>query len=79
MEQNTSAAPNTESAPAKPVVADETCAKPPRDIGEQPEAPEDTPGDHDKVKTPCSTIYGSAIYDTENESSGYYQSGQTPP
>ncbi|AMT89236.1 MULTISPECIES: hypothetical protein [Pseudomonas] len=68
MEQNTSAAPNTESAPAKPVVADETCAKPPRDIGEQPEAPEDTPGDHDKVKTPCSTIYGSAIYDTENES-----------
>jgi hypothetical protein len=68
MEQNTSAATNTESAPATPVVADETCAKPPRDIGEQPEAPEDTPGDHDKVKTPCSTVYGSAIYDTENES-----------
>lgn len=68
MEQNTSAAPNTESAPATSLVADETCAKPPRDIGEQPEAPEDTPGDHDKVKTPCSTVYGSAIYDTENES-----------
>jgi hypothetical protein len=68
MEQNTSAAPNTESAPATSIVADETCAKPPRDIGEQPEAPEDTPGDHDKVKTPCSTVYGSAIYDTENES-----------
>lgn len=68
MEQNTSAAPNTESASTTPVVADETCAKPPREIGEQPEAPEDTPGDHDKVKTPCSTVYGSAIYDTENES-----------
>lgn len=68
MEQNTSAATNTESAPTTAVVADEACAKPPRDIGEQPEAPEDTPGDHDKVKTPCSTVYGSAIYDTENES-----------
>lgn len=68
MEQNTSAATNTESAPTTAAVADETCAKPPRDIGEQPEAPEDTPGDHDKVKTPCSTVYGSAIYDTENES-----------
>ncbi|VVO54750.1 hypothetical protein [Pseudomonas fluorescens] len=68
MEQNTSAAPATESSPAKPLAADETCAKPPRDIGEQPEAPADTPGDHDKVKTPCSTVYGSAIYDTENES-----------
>ena len=68
MEQNTSAATNTESALTTAAVADETCAKPPRDIGEQPEAPEDTPGDHDKVKTPCSTVYGSAIYDTENES-----------
>lgn len=68
MEQNTSAAPATKSSPAKPLAADETCAKPPRDIGEQPEAPADTPGDHDKVKTPCSTVYGSAIYDTENES-----------
>jgi len=68
MEQNISAATNTESAPTTAVVADEACAKPPRDIGEQPEAPEDTPGDHDKVKTPCSTVYGSAIYDTENES-----------
>lgn len=68
MEQNTSAAPATKSSPGKPLAADETCAKPPRDIGEQPEAPADTPGDHDKVKTPCSTVYGSAIYDTENES-----------
>jgi hypothetical protein len=67
MEQNTSAAPKTESSPTAPV-ADEVCAKPARDIGEQPVAPEDSPGDHDKVKTPCSTTYGGAIYDTENES-----------
>ncbi|MEO4016979.1 hypothetical protein [Pseudomonas rossensis] len=61
MESNTSAAP---TAPT----AEETCAKPPRDLGEQPNAPDETPGSHDKVKTPCSTTYGSAIYDTENES-----------
>ena len=61
MESNTSAVP---TAPT----AEETCAKPPRDLGEQPNAPDETPGSHDKVKTPCSTTYGSAIYDTENES-----------
>jgi hypothetical protein len=41
MEQNTSAAPKTESSPTAPV-ADEVCAKPARDIGEQPVAPEDS-------------------------------------
>ncbi|WP_028620107.1 hypothetical protein [Pseudomonas sp. Ant30-3] len=46
----------------------EVCAPPPRDIGEQPGAPEESLASFDKVKTPCSTTYGSAIYDTENES-----------
>ncbi|SDP04090.1 hypothetical protein SAMN04489798_4541 [Pseudomonas arsenicoxydans] len=67
MESNTSTTPDTSTAPAAPA-AEETCTKPPRDIGEQPDAPDETPGSHDKVKTPCSTTYGSAIYDTENES-----------
>ncbi|MCF5071589.1 hypothetical protein GIW70_25830 [Pseudomonas syringae] len=67
METTTSAAPKAESSPVQPS-AEEACAKPPRDIGDQPEAPEESPGSHDKVKTPCSTTYGSAIYDTENES-----------
>lgn len=67
MESNTSTTPDTSTAPAA-LAAEETCAKPPRDIGEQPDAPDETPGSHDKVKTPCSTTYGSAIYDTENES-----------
>lgn len=64
MESNTSAVSTAPTAPT----AEETCAKPPRDLGEQPDAPDETPGSHDKVKTPCSTTYGSAIYDTENES-----------
>lgn len=63
MESSNSAAPKVETPIAQPET-EKLC----RDIGDQPEAPEDTPGSHDKVKTPCSTTYGSAIYDTENES-----------
>ncbi|RON48033.1 hypothetical protein BK666_10180 [Pseudomonas frederiksbergensis] len=63
MESSNSAAPKAETPITQPE-AEKVC----RDIGDQPEAPEDTPGSHDKVKTPCSTTYGSAIYDTENES-----------